>query len=266
MSADKYTKLGNQIYAYIGGMQNVKSLYHCMTRLRIDIKDMSKVDVAGLEKVDGVLGVVKGETLEVVLGPGVNAKVATSMVSQAGVKENDPFPENAGNQTTYEQDKSEVSEKAAQVHAAHKASLKQTWWRKILQHISAIFIPLIPAFIGAGLISGVAGILRNMLTAKMLPMSWNLGVTVLGMIANGLFMYLNIYVGINTAKEFGATAGLGGIIGGIVYLPGVVAPTTIPNIFDGKPLAAGQGGIIGVLLAVWLMSYVEKFFHKYITD
>ena len=266
MSADKYTKLGNQIYAYIGGMQNVKSLYHCMTRLRIDIKDMSKVDVAGLEKVDGVLGVVKGETLEVVLGPGVNAKVATSMVSQAGVKENDPFPENTGNQTTYEQDKSEVSEKAAQVHAAHKASLKQTWWRKILQHISAIFIPLIPAFIGAGLISGVAGILRNMLTAKMLPMSWNLGVTVLGMIANGLFMYLNIYVGINTAKEFGATAGLGGIIGGIVYLPGVVAPTTIPNIFDGKPLAAGQGGIIGVLLAVWLMSYVEKFFHKYITD
>ena len=86
------------------------------------------------------------------------------------------------------------------------------------------------------------------------------------MISSALFAYLNIYVGINTAKEFGATPGLGGIIGGIVYLPGIVAPVSIPNIFDGKPLAAGQGGIIGVLLGVWLLSYVEKFFHKHIAD
>src|SRR5699024_1121460 len=44
------------------------------------------------------------------------------------------------------------------------------------------------------------------------------------------------------------------------------APVTIPNVLDGKPLAAGQGGIIGVLLAVWLLSYVEKWFHKHIPD
>lgn len=261
MSENKDKVLGDKIYAKIGGISNVKKLIHCMTRLRITIKDPSKVDIDGLKQIDGVLGVVQAETLEVVLGPGVNAKVAAEMNAEAGVKEGGVFPAN-----TYKSDKSEVEAKAAQVHAEHKSKQKQTWWRSCLSHISAIFIPLIPAFIGAGLISGVAGILRNMLTAKILPTSWTLGVTVLGMIANGLFTYLNIYVGINTAKEFGATPGLGGIIGGIVYLPGIVAPTTIPNIFDGKPLAAGQGGIIGVLVAVWLMSYVEKWFHKHIWD
>ncbi len=262
--ADKYSTLGREIYANIGGPNNVESMYHCMTRLRIKIRDNSKVDIAGLKNIDGVLGVVDADTLEIVLGSGVNAKVAQDMVSQVGVKENEEFPTNVTND--YQSEKSEVQAKAAEVHAQHKAQLKQTWWRKALDHISAIFIPLIPAFIGAGLISGVAGILKNMLTVKMLPASWALGVTILSMISSALFSYLNIYVGINTAKEFGATPGLGGIIGGVVLLPGIVAPVTIPNFLDGKPLAAGQGGIIGVLFAVWILSYVEKWFHKHIAD
>ncbi|WEV38420.1 glucose PTS transporter subunit IIA [Lactobacillus sp. ESL0680] len=268
MSSDKYTEMGKEIYAHIGGIENVATLYHCMTRIRIAIRDMNKVDLAGLKKIDGVLGVVESETLEIVLGPGVNTKVAQSMVDAAGVKENDPFPQNATSSqvSSYEQDKSDVMAKANEVHAAHKASLKKTWWRAALQHISAIFIPLIPAFIGAGLISGLSGIMKNMLTAKMLPVSWTLAITVLGVLSSGLFTYLNIFVGINAAKEFGATPGLGGIIGGIVMLPGIIPPVTIPNIFDKQPLAAGQGGIIGVLLSVWLLSYVEKYFHRHIAD
>ncbi|RVU70784.1 MULTISPECIES: PTS transporter subunit EIIC [Lactobacillus] len=264
--ADKYSKMGQEIFANIGGPENVQSMYHCMTRLRINIRDKAKINEAGLKKIDGVLGVVNGDSLEVVVGPGVNTKVAQAMVDSVGVKENEEFPTKVATKSSYAEEKSAVQEKAAQVHAEHKAKLKQTWWRRALGHISAIFIPLIPAFIGAGLISGVAGILRNMMAAKMLPVSWTLGVTVLGIIANGLFSFLNVFVGMNTAKEFGATPGLGGILGGIVLLPGLVAPTTIPNIFDGKPLAAGQGGIIGVLLAVWLMSYVEKFFHKHVWE
>lgn len=135
-----------------------------------------------------------------------------------------------------------------------------------MKHISAIFIPLIPAFVGAGLISGVAGILVNMMAAGDLPKSWTEFITVLKVINGGLFTFLNIYVGINAATEFGATAGLGGIVGGLIYLPGVVAPVTITNIFTHQPLAAGQGGIIGVIFAVWLLSLVEKQLHRFIPD
>lgn len=89
--ADKYSTLGREIYANIGGPNNVESMYHCMTRLRIKIRDNSKVDIAGLKNIDGVLGVVDADTLEIVLGSGVNAKVAQDMVSQVELKKTKNF-------------------------------------------------------------------------------------------------------------------------------------------------------------------------------
>lgn len=77
------------------------------------------------------------------------------MVAKVGVGLGDPFPGSASVGNDYQDNKSAVEAKAAEVHAAHKAALKQTWWRAALKHISAIFIPLIPAFVGAGLISGL---------------------------------------------------------------------------------------------------------------
>lgn len=268
MAKDKYQAMGDGIYAHIGGPSNVAKLIHCMTRVRITIKDESKVDLAGLKKVPGVLGVVQEDTLQVVVGPGTVNKVAQAMVDEVGVGLGEPFPASSQPKAegSYESNKSAVEAKAAEVHAAHKAALKQTWWRKALKHISAIFIPLIPAFVGAGLISGVAGVLANMLTVGALPKDWTEFITVLKVINSGLFTYLNIYVGINAAREFGATEGLGGIIGGLIYLPGVVPPIVITNVFTHQPLVAGQGGIIGVLVAVWLLSIVEKWLHKKIPD
>ncbi|WP_418605569.1 glucose PTS transporter subunit IIA [Lacticaseibacillus styriensis] len=218
MGQDKYQIMGDGIYAQVGGPQNVAKLIHCMTRVRMTIKDNAKVNVAGLKKVPGVLGVVEEETLQVIVGPGTVNKVAQAMVNKVGVGLGDPFPDSTATGNAHLDNKSAVEAKAAEVHAAHKASLKQTWWRTALKHISAIFIPLIPAFVGAGLISGIAGILANMLAAGQLPKDWTQFITVLKVINGGLFTFLNIYVGINAATEFRATPGLGGIIGGLIYL------------------------------------------------
>ncbi|MEJ8541791.1 permease, partial [Staphylococcus capitis] len=85
----------------------------------------------------------------------------------------------------------------------------------ILKSISNIFIPLIPAFIGAGLIGGIAAVLNNMLTAHMISGDFMKQlVTVLNVIKDGMLAYLAIFTGINSAKVFGATPGLGGVIGG----------------------------------------------------
>lgn len=267
MAEDKYQVLAQQIYAHIGGPQNVSKIIHCMTRLRITLKDESQADTAGLKKVPGVLGVAEEDTYQVILGPGVVNKVAKEMVAKVGVELGQDFPDQLATQSSnYAADKQAVTQKAAQVHAEHKAKLKQTWWRMALKHISSIFIPLIPAFVGAGLISGIAGILGNMQTAHLLGPEWSTIILTMKAIYGGLFIYLNIYVGINTATEFGATPGLGGIIGGLVYLPGVVAPSTLPNIFTGTALTAGSGGIIGILFSVWILAFVEKWFHKHIPD
>ncbi len=95
---------------------------------------------------------------------------------------------------------------------------------------------------------------------------WVTIVLVLNIIKNGLFAFLNIYVGINAAKVFGATEGLGGVVAGIVYLTGMTPEMPLPNIFTGGDLIAGQGGIIGVVFAVYLLSLVEKALRKVIPD
>jgi PTS system sucrose-specific IIC component len=268
MAEDKYKIIGDGIYAQVGGPENIAKLIHCMTRVRMTIKDDSQVDLEGLKKVPGVLGVAQEDTLQVILGPGVVNKVAQSMVDEVGVDLGEPFPTQATVASTsdYQSGKAAVEAKAKQVHDAHKASQKQTWWRAALKHISSIFIPLIPAFVGAGLISGIAGVLSNLQSVGTIGASWATLILTMKVINGGLFTYLNIYVGINAAREFKATPGLGGIIAGLIYLPGVVAPAALPNIFTGKDLVAGSGGIIGVLFAVWIMSYVERWFHNHIPD
>ena len=92
----------------------------------------------------------------------------------------------------------------------------------MLKSIANIFIPLIPAFIGAGLIGGIAAILSNLLTAGSISGQWiQQIVTVLNVIKDGMLFYLAIFTGINSAKVFGATPGLGGVIGGTTLLTGI---------------------------------------------
>ncbi|WP_155286603.1 glucose PTS transporter subunit IIA [Lacticaseibacillus zhaodongensis] len=262
MADDKYKILGDRIYAHVGGIQNVAKLIHCMTRLRISIRDAAQVDLAGLEQIQGVLGVAQEDTLQVILGPGVVNKVATAMVREVGVELGADFPTGS----KHAADKYAVTAKAALVKAGNKANLKQTWWRRGLQHISAIFIPLIPAFVGAGLISGIAGVMGNMEVAGDLSNNWATMITTLKVINSGLFTYLNIFVGINAAQEFGATPGLGGIIAGLIYLPGVAGASVLPNTFTGQPLVPGSGGVLGALFAVWVLAFVEKFLHQHVPD
>lgn len=81
-----------------------------------------------------------------------------------------------------------------------------------------------------------------------------------------MYGYLNIYVGINAAKVFGGSDALGGVIGGVVYLTGMLPDVVIPNIFTGDPLVGGQGGIIGVIIAVAIMVWIEKKLHKIVPN
>lgn len=268
MSEKKEVRLAREIYAAIGGPTNVAKLIHCMTRVRMTIKDDAKVDMTALKAIDGVLGIVEEDTLQVVVGPGIVNKVAQIMVDEVGVKLGDPFPDNQAAEVDQSAmtDREKVEAKAAKVKAAQKAKQKSTPVKRVLKSISNIFVPLIPAFVGAGLIGGIAAILSNMLLAGSLGTNWTEFVTILNVIKNGVFAFLAVYVGINSATEFGATPGLGGVIGAVTLLNGVDPKIPLHNIFNGQPLTAGQGGIIGVIFAVWVLSIIEKKLHKIVPD
>ncbi len=262
--SDKINQLAQEIYAHVGGMSNVSKVVHCMTRVRMGIIDDSLVDLEGLKKVNGVMGVVEDDTLQVVIGPGTVNKVAQKMVDMAGVKLGEPFPNNLVQQK--ESGKEQVNHKAAEMKAEIKKK-NQKPWSKALKSIANIFVPLIPAFVGAGILGGIASVLSNMIVAGMIdPDTWGTIISVLKIVQSGLFAYLNIYVGINSAIEFGGSPSLGGVIGGIIMLTGITPDNPLPNIFTGGELSPNQGGIIGVIFAVFLMSIIEKKLHKWVHE
>lgn len=260
-------RIAKDIYEQIGGTHNVNSLINCMTRVRIDIKDFSQVNDQKVKQVNGVLGTVKEDTYQIILGPGLAAKVANEMGTLADISvEEEGSP--SEDQALFSKDIHNLDQLTAENKAAQKGKHNpQSPFKKVLRSIASIFIPLIPAFVGAGIIGGIASIFTNLLTAGVIAgENWEYMVSIAGLIQGALFGFLNIYVGINAAKVFKATEGLGGIVGGMIYLTSISEDLPLPNIFTGEALTANQGGIIGVIFAVWILSLVEKQLRKFIPN
>lgn len=255
MSSDKIVRISKEIFENIGGQENALKILNCMTRVRIDINDYDKVNIEGLKAINGVMGVVEDDNLQIIVGPGVSKKVATEMNNIKGT-------------SSEKVDRRKLAEdKAAQVKAEHKAKVNNnTPFKRALKSISNIFVPLIPAFVGAGIIGGIASVLSNLIVAGDLSTFWEQYVTVMNIIKNGIFSYLVIYVGINSASEFGATPALGGVVGGITMLTGMNTEMPLKNMFTGDALSGGQGGIIGVIIAVWLLAILEKQLRRIVPD
>ncbi|HCG2525731.1 TPA: PTS transporter subunit EIIC [Staphylococcus aureus] len=262
----KEQQLAERIIAAVGGMDNIDSVMNCMTRVRIKVLDENKVDDQELRHIDGVMGVIHDERIQVVVGPGTVNKVANHMAELSGVKLGDPIPHNHNDSEKMDY-KSYAADKAKANKEAHKAKQKNGKLNKVLKSIANIFIPLIPAFIGAGLIGGIAAVLSNLMVAGYISGAWITQlITVFNVIKDGMLAYLAIFTGINAAKEFGATPGLGGVIGGTTLLTGIAGKNILMNVFTGEPFQPGQGGIIGVIFAVWILSIVEKRLHKIVPN
>ncbi|MEZ1868337.1 PTS transporter subunit EIIC [Staphylococcus aureus] len=262
----KEQQLAERIIAAVGGMDNIDSVMNCMTRVRIKVLDENKVDDQELRHIDGVMGVIHDERIQVVVGPGTVNKVANHMAELSGVKLGDPIPHHHNDSEKMDY-KSYAADKAKANKEAHKAKQKNGKLNKVLKSIANIFIPLIPAFIGAGLIGGIAAVLSNLMVAGYISGAWITQlITVFNVIKDGMLAYLAIFTGINAAKEFGATPGLSGVIGGTTLLTGIAGKNILMNVFTGEPLQPGQGGIIGVIFAVWILSIVEKRLHKIVPN
>ena len=74
MSVDNH-QLAKVILEMLGGASNIEAYTHCMTRLRVTVKDDSIVKKTDIRKLEGVLGLVEEETLQIIIGPGKVNKV-----------------------------------------------------------------------------------------------------------------------------------------------------------------------------------------------
>lgn len=146
-----------------------------------------------------------------------------------------------------------MADRGAELKAARKER-NATPFKLFLRRIANIFVPLIPALIGCGIIAGLNGLLVNL--------GWLTGVTpALAAIASGFMALIAVFVGFNTAKEFGGTPILGGAVASIIVFAGVAKITVF-----GQTLAPGQGGVLGALGAALLAVYVEKWCRRWVPE
>jgi PTS system sucrose-specific IIC component len=255
-------ELAQYILNEVGGPENVEAFTNCMTRLRISLRNAHLADVPALKQTDGVLGVVSADDgVQVIIGPGKVVKVTEAFgaaMSAAG----------GGAVRTAVVDEELPPDLADRTRAELKA--KQTSWiQRALRHIGNIFIPLIPGFVGCGLIVGITSVMTNLATSgriddALLQQGWfRLFAAVGGLLLGSL----GVFVGINAAKEFGGTEVLGGLAGLLIY-----APVLLPLEADGSggispinvfglslALRPGLGGLLGVIIAVWVWVQIEKW-------
>jgi len=230
----KERELAEQIVKVFGGQENIAAASFCMTRLRLTAVDKAQVDNTQLKNIEGVIGLVESSgQFQVVLGPGVVNKVAAEVTKLTGIQ------------------MGEVQDLKAAIDDKNRTPFKL-----FLRKLSSIFIPLIPAIVASGMISGITNVaVRSGVDPK------GLIVTILTTLGSGIFVYLAIFVGINAAKEFGGTPAMGGLAGVLLINP-AIANITI----GGVALLPGRGGIIGVLIVAWFMSVVEKQLRKVIPN
>ncbi|MET8470273.1 PTS transporter subunit EIIC [Streptomyces sp. NPDC006422] len=242
------------ILPLVGGAANVTSVVHCMTRLRLGLADRSLVQDEALKALPDVMGVVEDETYQIVLGPGKVARVTPefeTLVEEGRAAAPAPEPAPAGGSAGHSAD--DLAAQGAAIKAQQKAK-NATPFKLFLRRIANIFVPLIPALIGCGIIAGINGLMINL--------GWLPAVTpALGAIASGFMALIAVFVGYNTAKEFGGTPIIGGAVAAIIVYPGVADISAF-----GHKLAPGQGGVLGALGAAVLAVYVEKWCRKWVPE
>lgn len=246
------SKIAENIVEYLGGKENIIEINNCMTRLRVKVISREKVNFDALKTCEAVIKVIDEDTLQIVVGPGKSRKLA-DIIRNDILK---GIPTNSNN-TNWEETKQSYKEK------------NQSKFKDILKKIANIFVPLIPAIIAAGLLNGIAGYFQNVYNMEKIALP--IWITFMQTIGSGLFAYFAIYVGINAAKEFGATPGLGGIIGAITISSNINIFSKALGLFNEKIplnsiLTTGKGGIIGVLVGVALLAWIEKKVRKFMPD
>ena len=246
-----YKKVAQQVLECVGGGENLVSAAHCATRLRMVIADNGKCSKEKLEQIDGVKGVFEASgQLQVIFGTGVVNKVFEEFAPLAGI---------------------DVASTKDDVKKA--AASKQNWFFRAIKSLGDIFVPIIPAIVASGLLMGLLEGLCNVYPA----MAQSSTYTIIHLFSNAAFVFLPILIAISAAKTFGGNIFLGAVIGMIMIHTdlmnawSVAGATDIPTasvwfgLYDIK-LVGYKGHLIPVVIAVWLMSAIEKKLHKIVPE
>lgn len=229
-----YNELGKEILKLVGGKDNVTGLTHCATRLRFNLKDESKAQTEKLKDTTGVLGVaVSGGQYQIIIGNDVN-HVYKPIMEAVGLSDG---------------------------KSAAAPEEKKSIGARLIDTITGIFTPVLPAITAAGMLKAVL----SLLTA----FNWidKTGSTylVISFMADAAFYFLPILLANSAAKKFGCNQYLAMMLGCILLHPNFtsmvadVSETGQAITLFGLPVYAASysSSVIPAILIVWFQSVVE---------
>lgn len=286
----KYTNLATDILNNIGGKENVKSLTHCVTRLRFSLEEPSSVQMDKLKKISGVITVIdKGKECQVVIGnhvPDVYKDVNELLSSEKSASSEDGV--NASGEKKLK--KISFKEKMQQKKEAWKHTFssfrnfkKSSKSRvdRIVSTVSGIFIPILGVLLASGILKALIAIL----TAAKVFSSEDPNYIILNAISDAVFYFLPLFLGISSAKKFNINPFLGLALGAVLVYPTLIEHFSPFNpakplyvifentIFESKiyltflgiPIisAVYNSSVIPVILAVILASGIQKLLNLF---
>ena len=239
-----YKEIAQQIINEIGTSENLISAAHCATRLRLVIKSNEKVNKEAIENIDGVKGVffASGQ-LQIIFGTGVVNKVYEEFAQLTG--------------------QGEVSKEELK----QAASANDNKFKKIIKTLGDVFVPIIPAIVAGGLMMGLTESINFCVNNGYLAIdtsaSW--------------YVFLTILIGFSSAKVFGGNQFLGAVIAMIMLHPDLQNAWTVASegvlrnqsVWFGLyeiPMVAYQGHVIPIVIAVYIMSFIENKLHKIVPE
>lgn len=240
------------------GKENFIAAAHCATRLRLVLKDSSKVNQQALDENADVKGTFETNgQYQIIIGPGDVDKVYQELVTLVGVKE----------------------ASTEDLKAVVQQGKKQNPLMNFVKVLSDIFVPLMPALVAGGLLMAI----NNVLTAEklfgpqslvqMYPAITDVA-SIINLLASAPFAFLPILVGFSATKRFGGNAYLGAAMAMAMVMPSLVngynvantiAEGTMPywHVFGLNVAQAGyQGSVLPVLAVAYILATIEKFLHK----
>ena len=245
-----YAKIASQVIENVGGKDNIKSVQHCATRLRLQLKNNDLRDEDAVSDIEGVKGVFLTQSqFQIIFGSGLVNLVCDEVQKQLG-----------GDTGAAADD--EPEEKQGNII------------QRLVKMLSDIFVPIIPAIVAGGLLMGINNILTSGLIdgksiIELYP-QWEGLATAINTFANAPFTFLPVLIGFSATKKFGGNPYLGAAMGMIMVHPDLlsaysigIADPPIWNIFGFQIEAIGyQGTVLPVLAVAFILAAIEKKLHK----
>lgn len=234
MSA-KEKQLAQKIIELIGGKENINDAWHCQTRLRFKLVDEAKAQTEAIKQLDGVINVLsKGGVYQVVIGPNV-ADVFGELEPLLDLKQE--------------------SKQTAQTNLG----------AKIIDFVSGVFQPIIPALSGAGMVKAVLALLVVFKAVNVESQTYVL----INMLGDTIFYFLPVFLAFTEARKLKCNQIIAAAIATVL-----VNPTWLSYVTAGKPVSLFNVvpfhlvnyaySVIPIILIVFVQSYVEHFLNKII--